>query len=100
MTVRNFKREAIGICDRCKCKRPLQMLTKDGNTPGLRVCSDDKGCWDQLDPYRKPRKRERPVSLKYTRPDLSLTDSITLIGTENDEYVITQDGNDINKEPL
>lgn len=73
MTTRNYKHQAIGICDRCKVKKPVKSLIKDGNTPGLRVCGDDKGCWDELDPYRKPRHRERPVSLKFTRPDISLT---------------------------
>ena len=39
----------IGICDRCRRKMSIEDLWPDMNSPGLRVCSEDR---DQLDPYR------------------------------------------------
>lgn len=62
---------AVGICDRCRMKRPLACLRPDNNSPGLRVC--DRGCNDDLDPYRLPARRTEDVTLQYPRPDEDLT---------------------------
>lgn len=63
---------AIGVCDRCHMKVPLDELRPDGNSPGLRVCSK-KGCRDVLDPWRLPARQTENISLQYPRPDLELT---------------------------
>ena len=52
----------IGICDRCKMKRPLVRLVPDGNSPGLRVCEDKPGCRDVLDPWRLPARRTEDIA--------------------------------------
>ena len=63
---------AIGVCDRCKMKRPFSVLMADPNFPGLRVC--DQGCRDQFDPYRLPARKTERINLRFARPDVSLTD--------------------------
>ena len=60
---------AIAICDRCHEKYPYSELVADGNTPGLRVCTE---CSDQKDPFKLPPKKTENVSLKYPRPDISI----------------------------
>lgn len=62
---------AIGVCDRCKRKVPYSELRPDGNSPGLRVCSNP-GCWDHKDPYRYPARKTENISLRYPRPDEEL----------------------------
>ena len=62
---------AIAVCDRCKRKVPYSELRPDGNSPGLRVCSDP-GCWDNKDPYRYPARKTENISLRYPRPDEEL----------------------------
>lgn len=62
----------IGICDRCKMKRPLARLVPDGNSPGLRVCEDKSGCRDKFDPWRLPARRTENIALRYPRPDEDL----------------------------
>jgi hypothetical protein len=62
---------AIAVCDRCKMKVPYTELRSDGNSPGLRVCSDP-GCWDTKDPYRLPARKPEVISLRYPRPDEEL----------------------------
>jgi hypothetical protein len=59
---------AIGICDRCARKFPLEDLVADGDQPGLRVCQSF-GCWDELDPYKLPARRTEDISLRYPRPE-------------------------------
>ena len=61
---------SIGICDRCKMKRPLDELQPDENSPGLRVCP---GCNDQLDPWRLPARQTENIAVQYPRPDEDLT---------------------------
>jgi len=63
---------AIAICDRCHRKKYYADLEPDGNSPGLRVC---KKCRDVKDPYRYPARKTENISLRYPRPDSSLTDS-------------------------
>lgn len=57
---------AIGICDRCKRKFPLDKLMSDPNSPGLRVCADDK---DDFDPWRLPARKTEDITLQFPRPD-------------------------------
>ena len=64
----------IGICDRCSRKFPLEELFADPNTPGLRVCEDDL---DEYDPYRLPARKTEDLTLRFTRPDVPLTDTLT-----------------------
>lgn len=59
----------IGICARCKRKFSLTELRADGNSPGLRVCSED---YDSLDPWRLPPKPADQITLQYPRPDSPL----------------------------
>ena len=58
---------AIGVCDRCKMKRPLDFLVSDPNAPGLRVCQDT--CVDQFDPWRLPARSTENVTVHYPRPE-------------------------------
>lgn len=60
----------IGICDRCSRKFPLSALLPDPNSPGLRVCVDDR---DEYDPYRLPPKQPDPINLPFYRPDTPMT---------------------------
>lgn len=62
---------AIGVCDRCNQKVPLDELRPDGNSPGLRVCGDP-GCWDNKDPYRYPARKTENIQLRFPRPDVPL----------------------------
>lgn len=61
---------AIGICDRCRMKRPLSFLVSDVNVPGLRVCPDT--CADEFDPWRLPARQPENIALTYPRPDAPL----------------------------
>lgn len=60
---------AIAVCDRCNKKVYLDDLKPDGNSPGLRVCSD---CWDVKDPWRLPPRKTEDISLRYPRPDTDI----------------------------
>ena len=60
---------AIGLCDRCKRKFPLEELWSDRNNPGLKVCVDDL---DDLDPWRIPANVEDNIVLRHPRPDVPL----------------------------
>ena len=62
---------AIGICDRCSCKFPIEELFSDPNTPGLKVCRADL---DNYDPYRLPARKTENITLTFVRPDVPLTD--------------------------
>lgn len=61
----------IGLCDRCRKKFPLAELQSDPNTPGLKVCADDR---DQFDPYRLPARQSERINLPFVRPDEDVTD--------------------------
>lgn len=56
----------VGICDRCSRKLPLGELYPDPNSPGLRVCLDDR---DNLDPWRLPARVPEDITLPFYRPD-------------------------------
>lgn len=60
---------AIGICDRCNRKFPLEQLVPDGNIPGLRVCEADR---DDFDPWRLPAPAPENIALRVCRPDTPL----------------------------
>lgn len=60
----------IGICDRCSRKMPLAELLPDPNSPGLRVCVEDR---DEFDPYRLPPKQPDQINLPFYRPDTPMT---------------------------
>lgn len=57
---------AIGLCDRCKRKFPIDELKPDPNSPGLLVCRDDR---DQFDPWRLPPRQTEDISIKRARPE-------------------------------
>lgn len=63
----------IGVCDRCKFKRPLVKLGPDGNIPGLMVCQDKPGCKDNFDPWRLPALQDDRINLPFVRPDEDIT---------------------------
>ena len=63
---------ALAVCDRCNRKRPYGMLRADGNSNGLRVCSDGD-CYDIFNPWRLPPIQPDPISLKYPRPDTDIS---------------------------
>lgn len=82
---------AIAVCDRCRFKVPYKELRPDGNSPKLRVCRD---CWDSLDPYRLPVRKEEAIVMEFPRPDalLNNTDVGIALQGENEIYVLTEDG--------
>lgn len=77
---------AIGICDRCSRKFPLDELESDPNVPGLRVCREDR---DDFDPYRLPPREVEEITLTYPRPDVSLT--TTSVAPGDPSWPITPD---------
>lgn len=79
----------IGVCDRCKFKRPLGMLGPDGNIPGLRVCQDKSGCKDEFDPWRLPALQDDRINLPFVRPDEDI--AIPTPAVEYDPFRVTQD---------
>ncbi len=61
---------AIAICDRCRRQFPYQELMPDGNSPGLRVCAEDR---DNKDPWRLPPIQPDAFVMRFPRPDSPLT---------------------------
>lgn len=82
---------SIGICARCHSKVPYQELREDGNIPKLYVCADD-GCYDELDPFKKPSRQADPISLDHPRPDVPLIPPTVLID-QSGFPLLDQDGN-------
>jgi hypothetical protein len=83
---------AIAICDRCKMKRALSVMSSDPNFPGLRVCN--RGCKDKFDPYRLPARQTERINLRFPRPDQDISvvpDGLTTGGY--DDYVISPENN-------
>lgn len=79
----------IGICDRCKRKFSLDDLYRDPNSPGLRVCLEDK---DQFDPYRLPARQPEKITLAFVRPDENIATNPAGVITQNeDQFIITED---------
>lgn len=65
----------IGLCARCSRKFPLAELLPDPNSPGLRVCVEDR---DQFDPYRLAPVRPDKITLPFVRPDDSLGETANI----------------------
>ena len=92
---------AIGICDRCRMKRPHATLGPDINFPGLMVCEEN--CRDEKDPYRLPSRQTERINLRFPRPDVSVAaiqDNLVtnnqqnvIISTEGNTNIIENDGN-------
>jgi len=61
---------SIAICDRCRMKMAYDDLAPDRNFPGLRVCP---ACTDQFDPWRLPARMSEQITLRFPRPDESIT---------------------------
>lgn len=86
---------AIGICDRCRMKVSFVSLVQDTNFPGLRVCAE-RGCRDNLDPYRLPARKTERINLRFPRPDVSVaTNDNNLMTTQNGDgnFIISTEQN-------
>lgn len=82
---------AIGICDRCNRKMSIEDLYPDTNSPGLRVCLEDR---DELDPYRLPARQPEKITLPFVRPDVPIAVQPRGIVTQDDNnFIVTQDNN-------
>jgi len=93
LDTRGLTSVAIAVCDRCKMKVSFVSLVQDGNTPGLRVC-ENRGCRDELDPYRLPARKTERINLRFPRPDVSVaTDPDSLITGGTNIFEITAEGN-------
>lgn len=94
MTTFASGRYSIGICGRCGFKTAYKDLREDGNIPGFYVCQDS-GCYDKLDPYKKPARTADPVALHHPRPDVPLVPIQPLILGSPDQQspLIDQNGN-------
>lgn len=77
---------AIGICDRCRMKRPHATLGPDINFPGLMVCEEN--CRDEKDPYRLPARQTERINLRFPRPDVSVAAIQNNLVTNNQQNVI------------
>ena len=83
---------AIGICDRCSRKFPLDELQPDPNSPGLRVCAADR---DLFDPYRLAPRQTENIALRHPRPDTDITTNpIGVITEDGDSFLISEDGDE------
>ena len=59
----------VAICDRCGMKVPWKSLVRDGNSPGLMVCTSER---DEKNPWRLPPIKPDRIALKWSRPDTPL----------------------------
>ena len=82
---------AIGVCDRCRRKMSLDDLYSDPNSPGLRVCLEDR---DQYDPYRLPARQPEKITLPFVRPDANIAVQPVGIVTEDDNNFLVTNNND------
>ena len=64
---------AIATCDRCGEKVQYSELIPDGNSPGLMVSSQHRGCHDVKDPWRLPARKTEEISLRHPRPDSDIS---------------------------
>ncbi len=93
LDTRGLTSVAIGVCDRCKMKVSFVSLVADTNFPGLRVCAE-RGCKDELDPYRLPARKTERINLRFPRPDVSVAvDPDSLITGGPNNFEITTEGN-------
>ena len=83
---------AIGICDRCRMKRPHATLGPDINFPGLMVCEEN--CRDEKDPYRLPARQTERINLRFPRPDVSVAAiQDNLVTTDQQNVIVSTEGN-------
>jgi len=83
---------AIGICDRCRMKRPHATLGPDINFPGLMVCEEN--CRDEKDPYRLPARQTERIDLRFPRPDVSVAAiQDNLVTTDQQNVIVSTEGN-------
>ena len=82
---------AIGVCDRCRRKMSIEELYSDPNSPGLRVCLEDR---DEYDPYRLPARQPEKITLPFVRPDANIAVQPVGIVTENDNNFLVTNNND------
>jgi len=82
---------AIGVCDRCNRKMSILDLYPDLNSPGLRVCLEDR---DELDPYRLPARQPEVITLPFYRPDVNIATQPAGVVTESDDQFIINEQQD------
>lgn len=83
---------AIGICDRCRMKRPHATLGPDINFPGLMVCEEN--CRDEKDPYRLPARQTERINLRFPRPDVSVAAiQNNLVLNDQQSIILSTEGN-------
>lgn len=83
---------AIGICDRCRFKRPHATLGPDINFPGLMVCEEN--CRDEKDPYRLPARQTERINLRFPRPDVSVAAiQNNLVLNDQQSIILSTEGN-------
>jgi hypothetical protein len=70
----------------------IEELYSDPNSPGLRVCLEDR---DEYDPYRLPARQPEKITLPFVRPDVNIaTNPAGLVTQDDNEFIITNDGED------
>jgi hypothetical protein len=84
----------VGICDRCRRRFSIEDLYSDPNSPGLKVCIDDR---DEYDPYRLAARQTENITLPFVRPDQPLTNGPetfnllhAFLATETPDYLICE----------
>ena len=83
---------AIGICDRCRMKRPHATLGPDINFPGLMVCEEN--CRDEKDPYRLPARQTERINLRFPRSDVSVAAiQDNLVTNDQQNVIVSTEGN-------
>lgn len=84
----------IAICDRCKQKFRISELGPDPNSPGLRVCREDR---DLYDPYRLAPRQPEKIQLDFPRPDVPLSPQQPYLVTEGQQepIVLQEDDTEI-----
>jgi hypothetical protein len=93
LDTRGLSSVAIAVCDRCKMKVSFVSLVSDPNFPGLRVC-EDRGCKDQLDPYRLPARQTERINLRFPRPDVSVAvDPDGIVTSPDQDWTLSPEQN-------
>ena len=69
----------------------IEELYSDPNSPGLRVCLEDR---DEYDPYRLPARQPEKITLPFVRPDADIAVQPVGIVTENDNNFLVTNNND------
>ena len=83
---------SIAICDRCRMKRAHAEMRSDPTFPGLQVCN--QGCADQFDPYRLAARKTEKITIRFPRPDVSVSTDQHDLSTEGyGGYVVSPEQN-------